>query len=257
MPLIGDRLGYRILRSIARREPTHMSGAAYAGRSKIEVLLGPDIWSQIAGKTVIDFGCGSGADTLELARHGAQHAYGVDINERCLEIARRHAAAEGYRNVSFSTTPAEPADIIVSLDAFEHFADPASILAVMANMLKPEGCVLAAFGPTWYHPLGGHLFSVFPWAHLIFSETALCRWRSHLRSDGAQRFSEVEGGLNRMTIGRFEKLVEHSPFCFDFLETVPIRRARGLHCRPTREFLTAVVRCRLRPRVSLILSRAT
>jgi ubiquinone/menaquinone biosynthesis C-methylase UbiE len=188
-------LGYRIRRGIAPREPAHLSGAAYAGRSKIEILLGPDVWNTIPGRTVIDFGCGNGADTIELAQHGARHAYGVDINERCLERARQKAAAARCSNVTFASTPTETADLIVSLDAFEHFADPASILAVMASMLKPTGYVLAAFGPTWYHPLGGHLFSVFPWAHLLFSEAALCRWRSQLRGDGAQRFSEVEGGL--------------------------------------------------------------
>ncbi len=36
--------------------------------------------------------------------------------------------------------------------------------------VHPHGAVYASFGPTWYHPLGGHLFSVFPWAHPIFSE---------------------------------------------------------------------------------------
>jgi hypothetical protein len=55
--------------------------------------------------------------------------------------------------------------------------------------------------------LGGHLFSVFPWAHLIFSEQALIRWRSDFKSDGATRFSEVAGGLNQMTIRRFERLI--------------------------------------------------
>lgn len=227
-----------------------MSGAAYAGRSKIEVLLGQNIWKEITGKTVIDFGCGSGVDTIELAQRGACHVYGIDINERCLAMARERAAAAECKNVTFATTPPQPADVIVSLDAFEHFDDPSAILAIMARMLKPGGCVLAAFGPTWYHPLGGHLFSVFPWAHLLFSEAALCRWRSHLRSDGAQHFSEVEGGLNQMTIRRFEQLVECSPLRFDSLETVPIRRARTLHCQPTRELFTAVVRCKLLPRIA-------
>jgi hypothetical protein len=58
----------------------------------------------------------------------------------------------------------------------------------MRRMIKPDGCVIAAFGPTWFHPLGGHLFSVFPWAHLIFTERALIRWRSDFKTDGATRF---------------------------------------------------------------------
>jgi hypothetical protein len=104
------------------------------------------------------------------------------------------------------------------------------------------------FGPTWYHPLGGHQFSVFPWSHLLFTEKALIRWRSHFKQDGATRFNEVEGGLNQMTISRFERLIAASDFEFQSLEAVPIRKLRRLHNRLTREFFSAIVRCRLVPR---------
>jgi hypothetical protein len=105
--------------------------------------------------------------------------------------------------------------------------------------------VFASFGPTWYHPLGGHLFSVFPWAHLVFSEAALIRWRADFKTDGATRFSECAGGLNQMTIRRFERLVRESPFQSRMLEAIPIRKLRSVHGGLTREFTTAIVRCRL------------
>jgi SAM-dependent methyltransferase len=223
-----------------------MSGGAYAGRSKVEALLGSTIWDQVRGRTVIDFGCGPGAEAIELAQRGARHVYGIDILERWLEVARERARQANCRNVTFSQSlPAEPVDLIVSIDAFEHVADPETILETMASVLRPGGCVLASFGPTWYHPLGGHLFSVFPWAHLAFTEKALCRWRSHIRSDGALKFGEVEGGLNQITISRFERIVKSSRFQLDRLDAVPIRRTRLFHNRGTREFLTALVRCRL------------
>ena len=115
----------------------------------------------------------------------------------------------------------------------------------MDQHLQPGGEVLVSFGPTWYHPLGGHLFSVFPWAHLIFSEKALISWRSAFKTDGATRFSEVAGGLNQMTIAKFEALVATSPFKFAALEFVPIKKLRPIHNRLSREFTTAIVRCRL------------
>lgn len=251
MAIIGGALGYHLLRSIFPNEPTYMKGSSYAGRSKVEALFGKAIWDEIRDKTIIDFGCGVGGEAIELAQRGAKHVYGVEIKERWLAIAREQARTAQCDNVTFSKAAPEPADMILSIDSFEHFADPAAILETMAKMLKPGGYVVASFGPTWYHPLGGHLFSVFPWAHLIFSEKALCRWRSHLRNDGAQRFSEVEGGLSQMTIRRFEHLVEESPFRLDRLETVPIRAARKFHNRLTREFLTATVRCELSPRSSV------
>jgi hypothetical protein len=93
--------------------------------------------------------------------------------------------------------------------------------------------------------LGGHLFSVFPWAHLLFSEKALIRWRSTFKTDGATRFGEVAGGLNQMTVAKFQRLVADSPLQFANLELVPIRKVRLFHNRLTREFTTAIVRCRL------------
>jgi hypothetical protein len=89
---------------------------------------------------------------------------------------------------------------------------------------------------------------VFPWAHLIFTEKALIRWRSRLKPGGATRFSEVEGGLNQMTIRRFRQLVARSPLRFETFEAVPIRRVRALANPLTREFVTASVRCSLRRR---------
>lgn len=246
MAILGGELGYRVLCVISPGEPKGMGGGAYAGISKLEKLFGPDLWEEVRGNVIIDFGCGTGSESIELAQRGCRHVYGVDISERMLAVARRRAEEGGCTNVTFLLAPSESADIIISVDAFEHFSEPAAILVAMSAALKPDGRVLACFGPTWYHPRGGHLFSVFPWAHLIFSEKSLCHWRSHLRSDGARRFADVEGGLNQMTISRFEKLVDASPFEIENLEPIPIRHTRTLHCRLTREFLTAVVRCRLR-----------
>ena len=239
-------LQYRLARWIAPGEPGVMTGAAYAGKSKIAQLLGPDIFERVAGRDVIDFGCGEGAEAVELAQHGAR-VVGIDIQERLLARARARAESAGVADrCRFGTKPEAPADVIISLDSFEHFADPAGILEIMHSMLRPGGAVFASFGPTWYHPLGGHMFSIFPWAHILLAEQALIRWRSHLRSDGATRFEEVAGGLNRMTIARFERLAAQSPLVLEKLEPVPIRRLAPLHNRLTREWTTAIVRATLR-----------
>jgi SAM-dependent methyltransferase len=237
---------YRILKTISPGPPDCCSGCAYEGKSKLAVLMGDGFFSEIAGKVVIDFGCGEGDDAIEIAGRGAKRVVGIDIREDVLEEARRRALQAGVQNAcSFVSAASELADVIVSVDAFEHFADPGGILRAMDALLQPAGEVFISFGPTWYHPLGGHLFSVFPWAHLIFSEKALIRWRSTFKTDGATRFSETAGGLNQMTISRFEELLAHSPFQLASLELVPIRKLRWFHNRLTREFTTAIVRCRL------------
>lgn len=237
-------LQYRILKRIAGAVPNLPD--EYTGKSKLSLLLGPDFLPQVAGKTVLDFGCGNGTECIEIARAGAARVLGVDIREAPLSDARRAARAAGVESrCCFTTTATEAADMIICLDAFEHFADPAAVLATMASWLRPGGAVYVSFGPPWYHPLGGHFFSIFPWSHLIFSESALIRWRSDFKSDGATRFGEVSGGLNQMSIGRFVAFIAASPLRFAHLETVPIRKLRHLHNRLTREFTTAVVRCRL------------
>jgi SAM-dependent methyltransferase len=242
-----DRIGYNILRRLYPGGNRHgrMDGSAYAGKSKARVLLGDALMDiLVRSETVIDFGCGTGGDAIELARLGCRRVIGVDIQKPLLAQAAQAAAKSGVSDrVEFrESAPAEGVDSIVSLDAFEHFGDPEAILKIMHGALRPGGKVYASFGPTWYHPLGGHLFSVFPWSHVLFSEPALCAWRATLRDDGAMRFSEVSGGLNQMTIGRFERIVKESPLRLEHLECVPIRSAAALHNRLTREFTTAIVR---------------
>ncbi len=250
MGLIGGSLGYHLLKKISKDGETgYMDGSVYANKSKLETLLGADFWHDIENKVVVDFGCGSGSDSIEMAQRGAREVIGIDFQERFLSAAREQARQFGVSDrCTFATQTDKRADVIVAIDSFEHFSDPAAILKTMSEMIKPDGCVITSFGPTWYHPLGGHLFSVFPWAHLIFTEKALIRWRSDFKSDGAARFHEVEGGLNQMTIRRFEKIVAESPFKFARFEAVPIKRLHMLANRLTREFTTAVVRCKLVPR---------
>ncbi len=248
--VIGGRVGYRLLRWLAGRAPgrDRCSGEAYRRRGKLEVLLGPGVWRELEGRTVLDFGCGTGADAVEIARRGARKVIGLELGTRkhLLEIARRSAADAGVADrCVFATEVRERADAIVSIDGFEHYADPAGVLAAMTRLLRPGGRILIAFGPPWFHPLGGHLFSVFPWAHLIFTEKALLRWRSDFKTDGATRFGEVEGGLNQMTVRRFQRLVAESGCAVERLECVPIRRLAFLSTGLTRELVTSLVRCRL------------
>ncbi|MFU8831349.1 MAG: class I SAM-dependent methyltransferase [Wenzhouxiangella sp.] len=247
MGLIGGSLGYGILRTIAKEPPPRSSEVSQSDSFKLDQYFGSELSAAIAGKTVIDFGCGDGVQAVAMARMVPDcRVIGLDIQERFLDMGRKRAdrAAVSDR-CRFMTHTDEQADVIVSIDAFEHFEDPLAILHLMAGLLKPGGEVLASFGPTWLHPYGGHLFSVFPWAHLLFSEQALIRWRANFRNDGAQCFSQVDGGLNQIRISDFERMVDASPLMIDWMETVPIRQVKAFRWKPLREFGTSIVRCRL------------
>lgn len=246
MAIIGGHLGYRILRRLAPQPPRTELNSAQPDDSGLLGSFGSEFFDEIVGKTVLDFGCGQGFQTIDMARRGARHVIGLDIQTAGLTAGRHRAEQLGLRErCTFTDQMPGPVDIIVSRDAFEHFVDPAAILETMHRLLVPGGRVLASFGPTWLHPRGGHLFSVFPWSHLIFTECALIRWRSDFRHDGATRFSEVAGGLNQMTIRRFEQLVAASPLRLDHLDTVPIRGLNWLRHPWLREYGSSLVRCQL------------
>jgi SAM-dependent methyltransferase len=257
MGLIGGAAGVRILKTLSPdgRSSAMADGVppVYRNKSKLEQLLGHRIWDEVRDRVVVDFGCGEGHEVVELAEHGARHVIGLDTYPPWRASAVERVAARGVADrctIAEQWTGNGPrADVIISLDSFEHFEDPAAILETMRQMLKPGGCVLAAFGPPWYHPYGGHLFSVFPWAHLVFSEYAMVTWRTWLPGK-EPKSSLLDAGLNQMTIRRFGRLIEASPFEVTMFEAVPIRRRRWPAW--SREFTTSIVRCRLeaRPRAA-------
>jgi SAM-dependent methyltransferase len=247
--ILGGEIGYRFLRQLIKVSPGNAVTTAYDGKSKMEVFFGPEIWQELADKTVLDFGCGPGIESVDMAQHGVPRVIGLDIREDTLRRARLAADQAGVADSCvFTTETDEKVDVIVSLDAFEHFADPLAMLGVMRTLLKDSGYILTCFGPTWYHPLGGHGFSIFPWAHLLFTESVLMRWHREDSGEPAYHFNEVRGGLNQLTVRAFENIVAKSEFEFASMEPVPIRKLRLIANRMTREFTTAVVKCKLVPK---------
>lgn len=247
MGFIGGQIGYKFLQFIAPRDKFSKDTIVNKPLdTKTRQFFGDSFFKDVEGKTVIDFGCGSGNQSIEIAQQGAAKVIGIDIQEHRLEIGKKTAKQLGVDDrCVFTTKTNELADIIISKDAFEHFADPAEILQIMSTLLKPKGYILASFGPTWLHPYGGHLFSVFPWSHLIFTEKSQIRWRSDFKTDGATRFSEVEGGLNQLTIAKFEQLVSDCPLRIEWLETVPIKGIPLFKTKLFREIGSSIVRCKL------------
>lgn len=216
-------------------------------RLSLNAIFKPTFSNSIKDKFVIDFGCGHGLDTEELAQLGARLAYGIDIRE---DLINTNSKRNLPNNCKFGTRlPDElknTADVIVSVDAFEHFDDPRFILGLMYENLHPGGEAYISFGPTWFHPRGGHTFSVFPWSHLILSEDALMKWRNQYYQDGATKMHEVAGGLNKFSINKFQNIFKESEFEVLEFNCKPIRNQKWLQKILGREFATSMVSVHLR-----------
>ena len=101
----------------------------------------------LAGKRVLDVGCGGGLLSEGMAARGAQ-VTGIDLSEKPLAVARLHLLESG-RQVDYRLASAEqlaeslPAtfDIVTCMEMLEHVPDPASVVAACARLVKPGGQV--------------------------------------------------------------------------------------------------------------------
>lgn len=106
-----------------------------------------DRHAQIAGKNVLDIGCGGGILSESMAVRGAC-VTGIDLSEDALAVARLHLLETG-REVSYLQISAEehaaarPAfyDAVTCMEMLEHVPDPASIVRSAATLVKPGGQV--------------------------------------------------------------------------------------------------------------------
>ncbi len=102
----------------------------------------------IAGKAVIDIGCGGGILTESMARKGAQ-VTGIDLSDKALKVADLHSLESGvqvrYELISAEDMAArEPGtfDIVTCMEMLEHVPDPAAIVRACATLVKPGGQVI-------------------------------------------------------------------------------------------------------------------
>jgi SAM-dependent methyltransferase len=174
--------------------------------------------------SILDVGCGYGLQAAALARLGCD-VTGVDL-PRDVFRASWEDLTDAYPNLYLTTqTPSRTFDVVYSCSSFEHFSDPAHILSLMRDRVRPGGKLVIAFAEPWYSPHGHHMDGItrMPWVNLLFREADVMDVRSHYRCDGATRYDEVEGGLNQMTVARFEGLMRNSGLQVRSLRLFPVK----------------------------------
>ncbi|MDY0034975.1 MAG: bifunctional 2-polyprenyl-6-hydroxyphenol methylase/3-demethylubiquinol 3-O-methyltransferase UbiG [Zoogloea oleivorans] len=103
--------------------------------------------AQLAGKKVVDIGCGGGILAESMAACGAL-VTGVDLSEKALGVARLHLYESGqtvdYRLISaedISREAPDSFDVVTCMEMLEHVPDPASTIRACAALVKPGGYV--------------------------------------------------------------------------------------------------------------------
>lgn len=103
---------------------------------------------------ILEVGCGPGYLSLELAR-GGFNVVGLDISERCIEIASKFSKQDpwiaergslDYISGDFHSSPKlgnEAFDVVVFLGALHHFPDQSATIQRARNLLKPNGLIIA------------------------------------------------------------------------------------------------------------------
>jgi 2-polyprenyl-6-hydroxyphenyl methylase/3-demethylubiquinone-9 3-methyltransferase len=101
----------------------------------------------LAGKRVVDVGCGGGILAEAMARRGAQ-VTGIDLGDKPIKVAQLHALDSGasvdYRLQSAEDLAGEQPgsfDVVTCMEMIEHVPDPASTIEACARMARPGGHV--------------------------------------------------------------------------------------------------------------------
>jgi SAM-dependent methyltransferase len=100
------------------------------------------------GEVVLDLGSGGGIDVLLSAKRVGQSgfAFGLDMTDEMLELARRNAAEAGATNVEFRRgrieeipLEADSVDVVISNCVINLSTDKAAVFAEIARVLRPGG----------------------------------------------------------------------------------------------------------------------
>ncbi len=117
----------------------------------------------LAGKRVIDIGCGGGILAESMAKKGAA-VTGIDLSEKALKVADLHSLESGaqvrYQLIAAEDIAEQEAgqyDVVTCMEMLEHVPDPSSVVRACAKLVKPGGQI---FFSTLNRNLKSYLFAI-------------------------------------------------------------------------------------------------
>jgi len=104
----------------------------------------------LAGRSVVDVGCGGGILSEAMARRGAR-VLGIDLARPVLDVAELHALQSGiaveYREIAAESLAEEHSgefDLATCMEMLEHVPDPAAALAALGKLVRPGGDIVVS-----------------------------------------------------------------------------------------------------------------
>ncbi len=221
-------------------------------------------------KDVLDIGCGAGGKTVFYASQNVKSITGIEIlskyKNEAESLAKKYNVNDKFKFVSADASVMpfenESFDTIIMNDAMEHVDEPEKVLEECFRVLKKDGKLYLNF-PPYNHPYGAHLSDAIgiPWVHVLFSEKTLINtykelvknlpdgkdrieFRIDKRDDGTEYFSYI----NKMSIKRYQKILNNSKFTVEYYKEEPLRNLfKHLAKLPfIKEYLVKMVVCVLK-----------
>jgi 2-polyprenyl-3-methyl-5-hydroxy-6-metoxy-1,4-benzoquinol methylase len=163
-------------------------------RRRFELVL--ERLEPLAGKTVLDVGCGSGRYCLAYAQRGAARVVGVDFSGPMIELAQRHSARLGltdrceFRVGAFPQAVSDgPFDASTAMGFFDYVGDPVPIVARMRELTRSRMIMSFPKAWEWRVPLRRLRFLFAGCPLYLYSAT---RAREVLRGAGVDSYEWIE-----------------------------------------------------------------
>lgn len=175
-------------------------------RRRLEITLNK--LEPVAGKTVLDVGCGSGRYGIELARRGAARVLGVDFATGMIDLAKTLASEAGVEKVCEFRTGAFPEvaggerfDASIALGFFDYVPDAARLVAAMRGASRETLVMSFPKAWEWRVPIRRARFALARCPLFLYTAA---QTRAVLAKAGVQRYEWIELDRDYLVVCRLQ-----------------------------------------------------